>query len=72
MVKVIYLKKGQRRPRNEKTVLIDCRPNRRQEAIEQSAAGVTMWIRTGDLEKTIAGLAQKGVKKIHVRSHGDA
>ena len=70
MVEVIYLKKGERRPRDEKSVLIECKPGRRGEEFEQSPSGFTIRTRLGALDATIEELHWKGVEKIYVRVQG--
>ncbi len=67
MAKVIYLKKSERRPKGDKSPLIECAPGRRQEELEQSAAGVTYRIRSDDLDSAIATFEEKGATTIYVR-----
>lgn len=69
MATVVYLKKGERRPDGDTSPLLDCRPSRREQAIKQSSAGLTIYIRLDDLEKAIADLSDKGAETIYVRKH---
>ena len=72
MAEIIYLKKGERRPAGDKALLIECKRRRRQDELEQSAAGVTIRTSTGALKGHIADFERKGVKKIYVRIKDDA
>ena len=72
MVKVVYLKKGERRPSGDKSLLIECRPGLRGEELVQSSSGVTAKIRPEGLEAMIADLDEKGAKTVYVRKYGDA
>ena len=73
MVQVVHLAKGERRPRGERSIVIECEPGRRvEEIIDDAASGITMRIRSDDLEATIVSLVGKGVKKVYVRGAPNA
>ena len=73
MVEVVHLAKGERRPSGERTIVIECKLGRRvEEIIDDAASGITMRIRSDGLQATIAGLAEKGVKKVYVRGAPNA
>jgi len=67
VAKIVYLKKGERRPKGDKSPLVECTPGRRREELEQSAAGVTYRIRSDDLDSAIATFEEKGATTIYVR-----
>jgi len=71
-MKVTYLEKGERRPRDEKTLMIVCRPGLRRESAETTASGPVMTIRTDDLKGALAKLRKKGAAKVYVRVHDKA
>ncbi|HEY3919173.1 MAG TPA: hypothetical protein VGL83_15385 [Stellaceae bacterium] len=66
-VDIIRLKAGQRRPHGDKSPLIICSPQRRQEENIQATSGMTMKIRTNALPKLLKSLESKGVARVYVR-----
>jgi hypothetical protein len=71
-VTLVNLKKGEKPPPGPpKPVIVDCRGSGGAE-ISDSAKQMVIRVRYAELQSTIAGLAEKGVKKIYVRGLDDA
>jgi hypothetical protein len=66
-VEIVYLKSRERKPRGDKSLVIDCQPNRRDEQIIQDASGVTMKIRSSGLKALVQKLESQGLTKAYVR-----
>ena len=64
---LVALKRGQNPPpTDKKPVIVDCRGSGGAE-ITDSPGLFLVRVRHAELESTIAGLAEKGIKKIYVR-----
>jgi hypothetical protein len=72
MVEILYIAKDEERPSGEKSFLIECRNGGGADSFIQDSLGVTIRIRSEELEAIIADLERKGATKVYVRRPADA
>jgi hypothetical protein len=64
-MEIITLKKGQRRPAGDTTLIIICRPG--NETLTSGPKGPTVSLPESDAIALLAKLERKGAKKVYVR-----
>ncbi len=64
-MKIVYLKKGERRPRGDKSLLIICKPGGQE--MTQGAQGASITVPPADLDEFLASIKHKGAATVYVR-----
>ena len=71
MIEVVYLANGERRPKGDRSLLIECIPGKRGRGMhaspQQAGGSVTLTIGPEALDAIIAELDGKGEARVYVR-----